>query len=776
MPTDPTDPFAAAGFAPAPAAAAPVDPFSAAGFAPVPQPPAKPSLPPVIGVTDFGAPIFADDAENAKVQSGEAGVAQKALEGATLGLAPYGEAAVKSVATGQPYGKSLSDVRNYSKKFGEEQPFASGLAEAIGGLPTAAVGGAIAGPLARAAAGITRFSPWLADLVTGAGLGGATAAGHDLGSGQTENIGSDTAKGAAIGGGLSAVAPVVGGALQSVPNMVRGGIAAGRTVFTGPGHDAVAGQILREAGGDFANTAANSPIPGLELRTTQATGNPGLASLERTLLSPSGMQTGNAADVVQNGRTPAQMSALARSLVGDNAGIEPSLLTNEASANGTQAITAARDALRNRENELWSAPALQNLRFPRDQFVTGVQGDIARMPPSMRLAINNSNLGGFIQDLAEGGENTSIPEVNAVRSRILSAVRDAKAAGDNVTGAAGQAMADSILNRTGAAAGQGGQPALDAYTAARDLTRQRALAFGSPEFDAILRPNAAGNMRANDETAFGRFFDPTGGTDTGLQKLQTVSNLLRQPFQGNAGNLITELMRGSPNLNAASNLDNAAQQYARAAVLRQARAGNGLDATGAPVTNPATLASTANKVAPALSAAPMTAPVAGDIQAAGNAAELLNRPSTLRGDSNSTTFEKLKNHDLVSAIVGQSGSSALGAAAGGYGGYEYGPEGVPWYVRTPAGALAGALLGQRVGPYLGRVVAHTPGISAVVTGPTEDITRRVLRGLASPAEYQRLIATTMPAGPALTAPGALSNALPVLTRGAIPALTSGGGQ
>ena len=201
-----------------------------------------------------------------------------------------------------------------------------------------------------------------------------------------------------------------------------------------------------------------------------------------------------------------------------------------------------------------------------------------------------------------------------------------------------------------------------------------------------------------------------------------------------------------------------------------------MDAAGQPALNTATMASTVNRAMPAISGTPMLAPAAGDIQAAGNGAELLNRPSTLRGDTNSTTFEKLRNRDLVSAIIGQAGSSSLGAAAGGYAAGQYGPESIPSYLRIPGGMLAGALMGQRAGPYLGRVVGHIPGASAAITGPTEDIMRRVSAGLASPAEYQRLLSSQMLTGPDLTTPGFISAAVPAAARAAIPMATRGGGR
>jgi hypothetical protein len=565
-------------------------------------------------------------------------------------------------------------------------------------------------------------------------------------------------------------------------------------VFGNAGRDAVAGQILREASGDFANTAARPPIADLQLRTAQATGNPGIASLERTLASEPGTQAGTAGEIVSNGRTPNQISALGKSLVGADASVEPAVLTNQASARGTAAIQNADTVLSKVEKSLWSDPAIKGVQVNGPTIASGVASDVAKFPASWRDAITGpqSKLGSFLSELKELGPNASIPDVNSVRSRLLSAARDAASgpSPDSVTAAAARGMASSLLDRLGSDPAIAGAPettsqtagyftgraipgtetttpavpanpaAWAAYKTARDFSRQYHTTMGYPEFDSMLNPNSSGNIQANGETAFGRFFDVNGGTSTGLQRLQGVSDALRATKQPSA-------------ISAANELDQSAQQYLRAAIMKQGRAGAGLDATGAPAMNAASLATTVNKVAPAIGAAPMTAPIAGDVQAVGNAAELINRPSTLRGDTNSTTFEKLRNHDLVSAILGQTGSSALGAAAGGYAAGEYGPEDIPWYLRVPGGMLAGALLGQKFGPYAGKVVSHIPGAKVAVTGPTEDIMSRVWQGLADPAEYARLMGT-MPTPPvSLTAPGVLSRNVPTIATGAIPAITSG---
>lgn len=759
------DPFAVAGFAPqADQPQATVNPFGAAGFAPVAVAPVAQAAPlsQPIGVTDMGAPIFADDAANREVQGGSAQLGRKFMEGATFGLSPFAEAGARSVAGGVPYSEALKDTRAASAATQEEHPWMSLGASAAGSVAPTSLAFRLAAPLAAGARTVLpRVGAGLVDTLVGGGVGAGTAAGNDIGSGHTDDIGSDAAFGGLAGAGLSAVAPVIGRALQAAPNMVRGAYNGVRNIFTDAGKDAVAGNVLREAGGDFANSAARSPIPDLELRTSQATGNPGLSALERTLASEPGGQAGAAGDLVNNGRTPNQTNAVARSLVGPDAGIEPTVLTNQNSARGTQAIQDARAELKAHETGLWNTPELQGMTFPRTWVVNGVNDDIKAMPPSFRMAIADK-MGGLVADLGEGAKAATIPDINAVRSRALEVARGARATGDTTTAAAAGALADSLLDRIGVAAGQKGARALADYKAARAFTGQRAAAFGHPEFDAILRPNSAGNMRANDETTFGRFFDTTGGTDTGLQKLQTVSDMLRQTGRGAK----------------ADEFDQAARDYLKSAVLRESRKGSGLNATGAPTMNPSTLASTANKVAPAASGVPMVAPVAGDIQAAGNAAELLDRPNTLRGDANSTTYEKLRNRDLVSAILGQSGSSGVGAVAGGYAGGKYGSDaGLPWYLGVPGGMLAGALAGRQAGPFIGKAIGGNPITSGIVKGPTEDIIRRVQSGLASPAEYSRLMQTLLHTGPDVFDPGRVSAALPPgAVRALIPSVTGEGGR
>ena len=748
------------------------------GAAPVPQP---------IGMNpELGTPIYADDAAgsaaNKAINEGQERAAEKVAEGATFGMLPYGVAAARSVA-GTPFQQGLKEAQDYTNQTSKDYPTGSMLAEGVGSIgPTMGLYGLAKPAIAAAGKAIPYVGSALGNALFGAGIGGASSAAHDVGSGNTDNLAADTGKGAALGGVLSGVADPLATALQAVPNMVRGGISAVKSIGTGSGRDALAGQVLREAttGGD--PSFANSLLPGMGVRTAQATGDPGIAALERTI-APAG---------VQNGRTSDQVSGLVKSLVGNDAGIEPAVLAGQASSNGVDALNAARAATKQAETSLWSG--LNSGSFNGPGIAKGVTQDVAGMPASFRDAITgpNAKLNSFLTELHELPEGATIADINSVRSRLLGAARAARATGDNPTGAAAEQMAGSIMDRIGSDPAIVGAPAravtakvpnypqpgwdgptavvapavqpnpelAAAYQAARDYTRQRAQTFGYGEFDNVFRPNSAGNVASNPQTAFGRFFDLSGGTGAGPDRLNSVVSLLRNT--------------GTPEANAAADqLTTASQNYLKTGLLKNARAGNGVDQAGMPQYNLASLNSTINRQMPTISGTPMLAPVAPEVQGAGNAAELLNRPAASRGDMNSTTFEKLKNNDLVSAIIGQSGSSALGALGGGYAAGEYGPEEIPWYLRVPAGAAAGAFAGQRAAPYLGKAISSIPGLKSVVTGPTADIMSRVEGALASPQEYQRLVAAYMTPGPSLTSPGAITATLPALSRAAIPALTSG---
>lgn len=756
------------------------------------------AMPPPIGTDEFGTPIFDTETPEGKQAASDARRGpEKVLEGVTMGILPHIEAAATAMG-GVPYSQGLQDARDFTTQTTKDNLIASALSEGAGSLiPALGLFGAATPAVAAAGRAIPYVGSAMARALIGAGLGGASAAGHDIGSGETGSIGSDTVYGAGTGALLSSAGDLAGAGVQAVPNMASGLLQGVRNISTNAGREGVVGQILREAGGGFQNQTAVSPISGLTLRAAQSTGNPGIASLEDAMALQPGIQDGPLGSKVTNGRTPDQSAAIARSLVGSDAGIEPTTLVNQASSRGVSAIQNTNDALSNEENAAWNSMALKGVRLNGPALARSIDQDVTGLPASWRDSIIGSQgkLAPFMTELNELKSDASIQDINSIRSRVLGVVRDVRSGPqpDSVTASAGNKLADSILDRIGQDPAMTGTPsqtttfpspppnnpptqspagitvfrpqpqtpvpitipgappntaAWNAYAHARDFTRNFNQAKGYNEFDNILHPNNQGNMQGNPEKQFGQFFDMTGGTSSGLERLKGLVDFARQ--SGLNDN--------------ASELEGATGQYLKSAVLKQARAGNGLDATDRPATNLSTLESTANKLAPALSGS-IAASVAPDIQAAGNAASLVNRPSVISGGTNSKTYERLKNNDLVSAIIGQSGSSALGAAAGGYGGYKAGePFGVPASVSIPAGMLAGAAGGRFLGPVAGKAISHIPGASAAITGPSNAIQKQLWQALMDTPSYNRSIATPMISGPSLGQPGIASATTSALAR------------
>ena len=799
---DTFDPFAAAGFRQADAPARmsdPFDPFAAAGFAAPAQAPAPPR-PKVLFVAPNGRPIFDDPALNAKIDDNNLRMGEKMAEGATFGMFPHIVAAVRSLG-GTPYSQALQEARDYTKQTSEENP-ALATAGEVGGSLASTTG--LANVLTRAAAkvfpsvgryimasgdpGTKLTRRVLEGAATGAGVGGAVAAGNNIGQAGGVNFFQDTAHGAGMGAGLGAGVPLIGAGLQAFGNIGRGAFNAARNALSDQGRDAVAGQIVREAAGDFAATPAVSPIPGLALRPAQATGNPGLASLERTIGSPTA-QSGE--DVVQMGVTPRQTLAVLDTLVGPgNAAANPNTLLNASSQKGVGTIRAIDAALKGRADELWNDPVLENVVFHGPTLAQGVAKTVSQLPASWRDAVigPQAPLKAFLREIEELGPNATIKDINSVRSRILEAERDALSGAkpDRVTGTAAGKLADALLDQmdrsptfagtttaaftpsmlaSGATAPTNVvvQPpntaARDAYQRARDFTRVYRTTRGYPEFDPIFRRNYAGNIVGNDEALFSKFFDTRAGTSAGAQRLQDLIDLAEQS--------------GYPNL--AKQLGEQMQTHVRSMVNSAGR-GAVEDAAGRLRPNVSDLAYTGETMLPTVGNTPALASLKPDLEAVTAASRLLGRPMATRSEFGSPTYDKLRNEQLISAILGQSGSSALGALGGGAAGYYYAPKDLPpegKLAMTLGGAIGGGALGKTYGGNLTKIPGMKYLTNKVNQSALEDIKRRIATGLASDADYQALLAAKSYSMPNIGDEGAVSRLSDVLARrGVGPALTA----
>lgn len=295
----PTDFFAAGPSAPiadaAPTSLAPEDFFGA---------PKQPVNATVLSVSADGIPVFADPAQNTALMQSMADIngrmLEKGAEGASLGLAPYAEAPVVSAVKGVPYSEGLKAARDYTAQTSEKYPAASLGMEAVGSaIPTLATGGLLnpaEGLLGRTAA----------TALTGATVGSASAAGHDLGSGNTSNIGPDALTGAALGG-------VAGGA----PGVVSG--LAGRALG--------AASVAPEAGA-LASLARDQY--GIPINGAQMTGSGAVrylySQLKKVPFSGVGHEAGEQQDAFNR--------AIAQTFGEDSSKISPDVLSNAKSRIG----------------------------------------------------------------------------------------------------------------------------------------------------------------------------------------------------------------------------------------------------------------------------------------------------------------------------------------------------------------------------------------------------------------------------------------------------------
>ena len=209
---------------------------------------------------------------------------EDALHQATGGLADKAEAALK--ATGlisggvqapsfsDRYHSTLTNVRNDFDDYETANPGWAGAksAHAAGVIAPMLVGA----PEANAAK--TMGQAALRSGATGAGLGAA----YGFGGTNDESVGQDVkATGiGALAGGATGSLPAGGMGISKVPfRMAR----QGAQLFGKPGLDQVAGRVLNDAATTGGAVFEKPPLPDMKLTTGQASNDPGLLWLERSV-------------------------------------------------------------------------------------------------------------------------------------------------------------------------------------------------------------------------------------------------------------------------------------------------------------------------------------------------------------------------------------------------------------------------------------------------------------------------------------------------------------
>ncbi len=746
----------------------------------------------MVGADINGFPIFDDPEATKAVAEGMNRGTEKALQGATFGLFPYISAAVRRLG-GTPFEQGLKEAREYSAQTSREMPEGAMAGEIIGGMmPGIGIGKLMTMGLKQAPGALGRIYQSAAG---GAVQGALSSGGHAVGEGRMSDFVPDLTMGAGLGGAVGGAVPVLGTVAQGGWNVGKTLVNKLADLMTEQGHKAVGKDILGEVVGGQLGAPASSPLPGLELRASQAYNNPGLAALERRVgqVVPPGTDPG---DVVGSaGYTPNQASRLFEWLLGrENSGKVATDVVNTSGAAGTQAVRGAAKVLDDFEGALWQAPELASVRFNTDRLVAQTQQAVDQMPPSLRMAVESLRPGTdapyakYLADLAALGPDASLAEVNAIRSRIL---RDARsfANGPNpkaTEAEAGRQLAGGLLNAMESDPALAGlttpaytpsmltsgatrpaqvvvthpnQEAVAAYQKARDFTRNLNTMLDYPEFDAILTTNRSGNVVAPDEKAFSKFFDIAGGTRAGLERLQSFINMLSD----------------SGHTAEAKTIADAAQNHLRALIGKTAQ-GMADDVLGNRALNMASGAAAAERMLPAVQAVPAVSPLADDLTTFAQTARLLDRSrvAAASGRINSPKYEQLMKDRLTGPILGDTTSTGLGALGGAilapWAAGHFLPESMqpPTGVSALAGAIAGAAGGRGAGLALTRTPILQRGLGAFGHGSRQGIQEQLSTALSSPQAYQELNSVFKRPSYDFGDAGHISELARLLTRGAVP--------
>jgi len=143
------------------------------------------------------------------------GISGHAAQGGTFGFADEISAAADSVLGTAPYADALAIRRDRLKKYADENPVTSTVAEIGGAIPTALLP---MGAVGRAAQGKSLLARIMAGGAIGAGQG--SVYGFGSGEGDANNRAKQAATGAALGGGVAALAPIGATAARKMASKV----------------------------------------------------------------------------------------------------------------------------------------------------------------------------------------------------------------------------------------------------------------------------------------------------------------------------------------------------------------------------------------------------------------------------------------------------------------------------------------------------------------------------------------------------------------------------
>jgi hypothetical protein len=335
--------------------------------------------------------------------------------------------APKDAKLGDYYDANLENIRGGLENYRKEHPVANMGGEVLGGLmdfnPEAAVGTVAKG-----------FWP---AVKTGAATGGAMGAAS--GAGNSEGGAWNRMKGALIGGtagaGVGAGAPVLIpwliGAVREAPSILSRAVAPW-TKDLDNFISETAGRVLNETAGPAGAKFETAPLPGMRPTTGQATDNPGLKFLERS--------------VEQSG--PAQATAAAEARTANNQAMHDAIrevgdVEADASKSMAEAIEKAARAAKTSTRAAWKAAGVDETTGVSGTQLGEHVGDFVNGLSIAKRKDIPADVLDTVRQLADQG-TTNLGEVQDLRSSVLGLLRAAARGGNESQAGTLGGLADTI--------------------------------------------------------------------------------------------------------------------------------------------------------------------------------------------------------------------------------------------------------------------------------------------------------------------------------------------
>lgn len=355
------------------------------------------------------------------------------------------------------YDQYLAEAQREGSQENQDHPIASGVGDVAGFM-----GGFGNAPKAVAKAiAPTLFGMAKQGASIGAPLGAVSSFANTPGDLEEKSISGGI--GGTIGGIMGAATPYaisgVSKIAEPVTNLLR--------PFLKSGQEKVVGKILNEATEGRPIIPEQAPIQGINLTTGQATNDPGLLWMEKSL------QQKNPASAIeqQTGNNQAILSAFG--------GVGNTRLAEDAPDALQAGVEAARDANQKIVRNSWKLAGIDNaVPLPTQPLKDDVAAHISSLAKAEQSALPKDVLG----DIGNLSEKEPLNEIQGIRSKIDGYVRQAYRSGDNnqarILGSLSDVIAEHADNPSIAARSQA---TFDANQLSHNISGIKELAIEQPD-------------------------------------------------------------------------------------------------------------------------------------------------------------------------------------------------------------------------------------------------------------------------------------------------------